>query len=121
MIEETSSGLAAVFIALTMTVEAAMPSMLSAVPTIVWSALKLTHATARRLEYTRPNAAAASRISRIRPNAGVEAGRNRMTSAPPSAPMIMMPSRPRLITPECSEKHPPSATRIRTEAKIRVY
>ena len=37
------------------------------------------------------------------------------------AEISMMPSRPRLITPECSEKQPPRATRISTEAKIRVY
>ena len=34
---------------------------------------------------------------------------------------LMMPSRPMLMTPECSEKQPPRATSIRTEAKIRVY
>ena len=34
MVEETSSGLAAVLIALTMTVAAATPSMFSAVPTM---------------------------------------------------------------------------------------
>ena len=37
--ELTSSGFAAVLIALTITVAAAVPSMFRAVPTIVWSAL----------------------------------------------------------------------------------
>ena len=41
-----------------------------------------------------------------------------LASAYPAAPaiVIILPSRPRLITPECSEKQPPSATRMRTEA-----
>ena len=46
IMELTSFGFAAVLIALTMTVAAAVPSMLRAVPTIVWSALKLIAATA---------------------------------------------------------------------------
>ena len=50
MAEETSSGLAAVLMALTMTVAPAVPSRFSAVPTSVWSALKLMQATASRLE-----------------------------------------------------------------------
>ena len=48
--EETSSGLAAVLMAFTITVAPAMPSIFSAVPTMVWSALKLMQATASRLE-----------------------------------------------------------------------
>ena len=44
-----------------------------------------------------------------------------MTRAPPRAPMTMMPSRPRLMTPECSEIQPPRATSVSTEEKIRVY
>ena len=50
MVEDTSSGLAAVLMAFTITVAPAMPSIFSAVPTMVWSALKLMQATARRLE-----------------------------------------------------------------------
>ena len=50
MVEDTSSGLAAVLMALTMTVAAAVPSMFRAVPTMVWSALKLMAATASREE-----------------------------------------------------------------------
>ena len=50
MVEDTSSGLAAVLMALTMTVAPAVPSMFRAVPTMVWSALKLMQATASRLE-----------------------------------------------------------------------
>ena len=46
--------------ALTMTVAPAVPSRFSAVPTSVWSALKLMQATASRLEYTVPASAAAS-------------------------------------------------------------
>ena len=42
-------------------------------------------------------------------------------SAPPSAPMTIIPSRPRLMTPECSEMQPPRATRMRTDANIKVY
>ena len=48
--DETSSGLAAVLMALTMTVAAAVPSRFIAVPTSVWSALKLMLATASRQE-----------------------------------------------------------------------
>ena len=121
MMEETSSGLEAVLIALTITVAAAVPSIFSAVPTMVWSALKLMQATASSAEYSIPITTAARITTRIIRNAGESAGIYRMASAPPSAPMIMMPSRPRLITPECSEMQPPSATRIRTEAKISVY
>ena len=39
-----------------------------------------------------------------------------MVNAPPRAPMTMIPSRPKLITPERSEKQPPNATSINTEA-----
>ena len=45
-----SSGLAAVLMALTITVAAAVPSRFMAVPTSVWSALKLTAATASSRE-----------------------------------------------------------------------
>ena len=48
--EETSSGFAAVLMALTMTVAPAVPSRFSAVPTSVWSALKLMQATASSAE-----------------------------------------------------------------------
>ena len=50
MMEDTSSGLEAVLMALTITVAPAVPSMFRAVPTMVWSALKLMQATASRLE-----------------------------------------------------------------------
>ena len=55
MAEETSSGLAAVLMALTMTVAPAVPSRFIAVPTRVWSALKLMLATPSSVEYTTPN------------------------------------------------------------------
>ncbi len=48
--EETLSGFVLVLIDLTITVAAAVPRMLSAVPTIVWSALKLMQATPSREE-----------------------------------------------------------------------
>ena len=54
-------------------------------------------------------------------NAGMLRGRNFMARAPPSDPMTMIPSRPRLMTPECSEKQPPRATRMRIDANINVY
>ena len=68
-----------------------------------------------------PSRMAASTTSTIITMALVPSGRNFIISAPPSAPMTMMPSRPMLITPECSEKQPPKATRISTEAKSSVY
>ena len=45
MVEDTLSTLSAVFMALTNTVAAAVPSRFMAVPTSVWSALKLMAAT----------------------------------------------------------------------------
>ena len=50
MAEDTSSGLAAVLMALTITVAPAVPSRFRAVPTMVWSALKLMQATASSAE-----------------------------------------------------------------------
>ena len=50
MMEDTSSGLAAVLMALTMTVAPAVPSMFRAVPTMVWSALQLMAETASSAE-----------------------------------------------------------------------
>ena len=69
----------------------------------------------------RPMSMEARITSRTITKAEVPAGRYFMTRAPPRAPMTMMPSRPRLITPECSEKQPPSATSIRTDANSSVY
>ena len=73
------------------------------------------HATASSAENTRPVTAAA-RMVRMTMTTGGYPIRYFIVSAPPRAPMTMIPSRPRLITPECSEKQPPRATRIRTEA-----
>ena len=50
MVEDTLSGSAAVFMAFTNTVAAAVPSRFMAVPTRVWSALKFTAATASSRE-----------------------------------------------------------------------
>ena len=50
MVEETSLGLAAVLMALTMTVAAAVPRMFMAVPTMVWSALQVMAETASSTE-----------------------------------------------------------------------
>ena len=50
MMEDTLSESAAVFMALTNTVAAAVPSRFMAVPTRVWSALKLMAATASSRE-----------------------------------------------------------------------
>ena len=121
MVEDTLSGLSAVLMALTMTVAAAVPSMFMAVPTMVWSALKLIAATARSRENAVPASTLASTTSTIMRNELVSALRYFIISAPPRAPMTMMPSRPMLITPLCSAKQPPKATRISTDAKIRVY
>ncbi|SCI63905.1 Uncharacterised protein [uncultured Blautia sp.] len=68
-----------------------------------------------------PSRILASTVNSTTTKAEVPAGRNFIISAPPRAPMTMMPSRPMLMTPECSEKQPPSATSSRTEAKISVY
>ena len=73
------------------------------------------------VEYIMPKTIAMTTVTIIITTEGTVSGRNFIASAPPSAPMTMMPSRPMLITPECSEKQPPSATRTRTEAKISVY
>ena len=64
----------------------------------------------------------AARMDRlITVSAEAPTGSHFIISAPPSAPNTMMPSRPMLITPECSEKQPPSATSINTEAKMSMY
>ena len=118
--EEWLSGFAAVFMAFTSTVAPAVASRFMAVPTSVWSALKWIAATPSRHEYSIPARAAAS-MARITISAGDVIPAELITSAPPSAPMTIIPSRPRLITPECSEIHPPRATSISTEAKISVY
>ena len=114
-------GSAAMLMALTTTTAAAVPNRFRAVPTSVWSALKLMAATARSREYTIPTAILASITSRMITTAGRSGERKRSISAPPRAPITMIPSSPILITPLCSEKHPPSATRIKTEANINVY
>ena len=108
-------------ISVDVTVAAAVASRFMAVPTRVWSALKLTAATARSREKITPRAIEDRLTRSTMTSAGVSAGRNFMVSAPPSAPSTMMPSRPMLMMPECSEKHPPNATNRRTEAKMRVY
>ena len=68
-----------------------------------------------------PESIAAHTQMRKNKKPGISGGRYFMTSAPPSAPKTMMPSRPMLMTPECSEKQPPRATSISTEVKTRVY
>ena len=115
------STLSAVLMAFTITVAAAVPSRFMAVPTRVWSALKLIAATASSSEYTMPNKSAIRMVSRIIRNAEVSGGRYFIVSAPPRAPKTMMPSRPMLITPECSEKQPPRATNSSTDAKMSMY
>ena len=120
-VEDTLSVLSAMLMARTRTTAAAGPSRFRAVPTRVWSALNRMAATPSSRENSIPMATAARMTSRIMTRAGVPAGRNFIISAPPRAPMTMMPSRPMLMTPLCSEKHPPSATSTRTDAKIRVY
>ena len=75
MMEDTSSGLAAVLMALTMTVAPAVPSRFSAVPTSVWSALKLIQATASKQEYSIPTAAATRMTDRIMTIADTSGGR----------------------------------------------
>ena len=67
--EDTLLGSAAVFIALTITVARATPSILRAVPMIVWSALKLTQATASSSEYIIPKITATSTTDIITGNA----------------------------------------------------
>ena len=53
--------------------------------------------------------------------AEVVSGRNLIVKAPPKAPITMVPSRPRLITPLRSANIPPNATRAKTEANTKVY
>ena len=65
--------------------------------------------------------AMAARMDRMTSRGPGRAARLLMTSAPPRAPMTMMPSRPRLMTPECSEMQPPRATNVNTEEKMSVY
>ena len=74
-----------------------------------------------RTENAMPAATAARTVTTTISTGVVSAGRNRMARAPPSAPTIIMPSKPMLMIPECSEKQPPNATKSSTEAKIRVY
>ena len=121
MAEETFDTSSAMLMALTMTVAAAVPSRFIAVPTSVWSALKLIAATASRSEYSIPKIIAISVVRRMTTTTAVPSGMYFIISAPPSAPKTMMPSSPMLITPECSEKHPPSATSSRTDANISIY
>ena len=68
-----------------------------------------------------PAMALAAMVARIMTGAPTETGMNFIASAPPRAPMTIMPSRPMLMMPERSAKQPPRATSIRTEAKISVY
>jgi len=120
-VEDTLSTLSAVLIALTRTTAAAGPRRLSAVPTSVWSALNRIAATARRREKIIPEITLARITSIITRGAAIPAATYFIIRAPPSAPITMMPSRPILMTPLCSEKHPPSATSTRTDANISVY
>ena len=78
-------------------------------------------ATASSRENKIPKSMAISVEDSTTTTAAVPAGRYFIISAPPSAPNTMMPSRPILITPECSEKQPPSATSSSTEANISMY
>ena len=68
-----------------------------------------------------PHTTLAKITNRIMTTAAVPAGRYFIVSAPPKAPTTIIPSKPILMTPLCSEKQPPSATSVKTEAKINVY
>jgi hypothetical protein len=83
--------------------------------------LKWIAATPRNSENTIPTRTLVSTIRMNKTIPGVDAGINFIARAPPSAPITIIPSRPILITPLCSEKQPPRATRARTDAKINVY
>ena len=120
-VEDTLSTLSAVLIALTNTTAAAGPNKFNAVPTSVWSALNLIAATPSNIEKIIPIRTLASTTSKITSGAAIPAGIYFIISAPPKAPITIIPSNPILITPLCSEKHPPSATSTRTEANINVY
>ncbi len=115
------STLSAVLIALTSTTAAAGPKRFNAVPTSVWSALNCIAATPSSKEKIIPTATLARITAKIITGAAIPAGRYFIINAPPKAPITMIPSKPMLITPLCSEKHPPSATSTRTEANINVY
>ena len=101
---------------LTITIEAAVASILSAVPASVWSALKLMHATASNSDDIIPVAAATNIVSITIRAGAVPSGSKTIVNVPPIAPKTIIPSRPMLITPERSENIPPSATRMRTAA-----
>ena len=115
MVDATLFGFSAILMAFTNTVAAAVASMFMAVPTRVWSALKLMAATARRSENTIPNTTLPI-TTPITMAAGERFGMYFMTSAPPRAPATMIPSSPRLMIPLRSEKQPPSATSSNTDA-----
>ena len=121
MVEETLSALSDMLMARTRTTATAGASRFIAVPIRVWSALNLMAATPKSRENSIPKTTLAKMTRTIITTAGEDAGRYFIINAPPSAPITMMPSKPMLITPLCSEKQPPSATKIKTEAKIKVY
>ena len=95
--------------------------ILIAVPTMTWFALSLMEAKERRREEIQPRRAEARMATRTASWAregwlstrGVNILR---TKKPAKAPRTIMPSRPRLMTPERSALMPAKATRIRGRA-----
>ena len=89
-------------------------SMFSAVPPIVWLALRCTEAKASSMENTAPDSAATS-MARKTASCGCNSPQPfksiaRKNKQLKSAPMIIMPSRAMLMMPLRSENMPPRAT-----------
>ena len=76
------------------------PSILMAVPAMVWSAPRLTVATACSMPKKAP-----ARPPQRKPIQGLPV--KYATTVPVNAPAVIMPSIPMLMTPETSEKQEP--------------
>lgn len=95
----------------------------NAVPPMVWSAFRLMAAKASNREKSIPatpamSAASATpswEVNTLSPQPAASNARRKRVEA--KAPMIMMPSSARLITPDRSEYMPPRATSIKGIAK----
>ena len=88
---------------------------------MVWSALRLMAEKASSDEYAMPDTAARQIEMTTFHTGSMSAGSRFSAIVPTRPPMTIMPSSARLMTPECSEKQPPSATSIRTVAESSAY
>ena len=92
----------------------------NAVPVIVWSALNLIAAKASSIEYKNPLIALTNITIKQAKKFGIELGITLEIKAPVKAPIVIHPSRPKLITPLLSENIPPYATKVKIDAYIKV-